>query len=60
MPHLNKEFIRKINIFREAGNSSAYTLELDVKENWLEEKQADLEYVVKTLIRLYNNIIPNF
>ncbi|WP_456329934.1 hypothetical protein [Archaeoglobus sp.] len=58
IPHLDTELIRKINTFREAGNSSAHTLEVNIQKSWLDEKQADLEYVVKTLIRLYNNIAP--
>ena len=57
IPHLDREFIRKINKFREAGNSSAHTLELNIQRNWLDENREDLNYVVKTLIRLYNNII---
>jgi len=56
MPHLNRDFIRKINTFREAGNSSAHTLELNIQKSWLDENRDELEYVVKTLIRLYNNI----
>ena len=58
IPHLDSNFIRKVNIFREAGNSSAHTLELNIQRSWLDENRDDLEYVVKTLIRLYNNITP--
>lgn len=58
IPHLNSNFIKKVNIFREAGNSSAHTFELNIQRSWLDENRDDLEYVVKTLIRLYNNITP--
>jgi len=56
IPHLDTGFIRKVNIFREAGNSSAHTLELSIQKDWLDEHRGDLEYIVKTLIRLFNNI----
>lgn len=56
IPHLGTDFIRKVNTFREAGNSSAHTLELNIQKSWLDENRDELEYVVKTLIRLYNNI----
>ncbi len=56
IPYLNRDFIMKINKFREAGNSSAHTLELDIQKSWLDDNREDLGYVVRTLIRLYNNI----
>lgn len=59
VPDLNKKFIKNINTFREAGNSSAHSLELCVKKKELDKKQEDLEYIVKVLIRIYNNIPKN-
>lgn len=58
VPNLDKELIRKINEFREAGNSSAHSLELNNEKvkKLVNDKQGDLEYIVKVLIRIYNNI----
>jgi len=59
IPDLDEEFIKNMDTFREAGNSSAHSLELNVKKEELDEKQKDLEHIVKILIRIYNNITPN-
>lgn len=56
IPTLDQKFIYKLNSFREAGNSAAHTLEFEVKEAELEIKKEELQYIVKTLIRLYKNI----
>lgn len=56
IPHLDTNFIKKVNIFREAGNSAVHTLELNIRKDELDKYRNDLEYTVKTLIRLYNNI----
>jgi len=56
IPMLDQKFIEKLNSFREAGNSAAHTLEFEVKEAELEAKKEELQFIVKTLIRLYKNI----
>lgn len=55
MPKLDSNFIKQINEYRESGNSSAHTLELNIKKEDI-VKKSDLEFIVKTLIRLFNNI----
>ena len=56
MPTLDRKFVDRLNGFREAGNSAAHTLELEVKEAELEARKDELQFVVRTLVRLYKNI----
>lgn len=56
MPSLDHEFINKVSKFRESGNSAAHTLEIDIKRKEVDQNRDDLEFVVKTLIRLYKNV----
>jgi len=56
IPTLDLKFIDKLNSFREEGNSAAHTLELEISEAELEAKKDELQFVVKTLVRLYRNI----
>jgi len=56
IPSLDYSFINKINKFRETGNSAAHTLEINIKKEEIDKDKKDLEFVVKTLIRLYKNI----
>ncbi|WP_287586593.1 hypothetical protein [Candidatus Borrarchaeum sp.] len=56
IPHLDHNFIDKINIFRESGNSAAHTLEVHLSKGEIDNNKDELEFVVKTLIRLYNNL----
>ena len=53
---LDHNFLDKIKKFKVSGDSSAHTLELNVKKEDLEEKNGDLEYIVNHLIRIYNQI----
>jgi len=56
IPSLNNTFIKKINDFRESGNSSAHTLELRVTKKDLDNKKDDLNQVILTLIRIIRNL----
>ena len=58
IPDLDHKFIEKINKFREKGNASAHKLVEDiyVQKKWLDENRNDLNFIVKVLIRIYNNI----
>ena len=53
---IDADFVLKLNGFREVGNSSAHTLEVQVKEKDLMTKKDDLEFATKLLVRLFNNI----
>ena len=55
-PSLDHEFIKKLDTFRETGNSSAHTLEIHRKETDILNKKDDLEFSIKTLVRLYKNL----
>lgn len=53
IPSLNSDFIQKLNLFRETGNSSAHTLEIFRKEKDLIDKKEDMYFTIKTLVRLF-------
>lgn len=57
IPSLDRDFINKINEFRESGNSAAHALEIYVKKDEIDNSKDKLEFLVKTLIRLYKNIV---
>ncbi len=52
----NKSFLKKVNKYREHGNSSAHTIELNLDKNRLENEAKDLEYAIKMLVRVLNSI----
>jgi hypothetical protein len=52
IPILDQGFIGKINKLRESGNNSAHVLELDLLRLHLDDSKDDIEFVLKTLIRL--------
>lgn len=54
IPTLDAEFIL-LHSFREQGNGAAHTLEVRVTEKELFDNKASLEFVIKTLVRLFNN-----
>lgn len=48
-PALDPILIKKINKFRELGNSSAHTIELQIKKDELYKEKDDLIFIVKVL-----------
>lgn len=56
MPSIDSDFVKKLNTYREAGNSAAHTLEVETRKSDLDAKREELEFIVKALVRLYNNI----
>lgn len=56
VPSLNHDFINELNKFRESGNSASHSLEIDVNEDDLMTEKDDLEQLIKTLVRIFNNI----
>jgi len=48
------DFLKKVNRFREQGNSSAHTIELNLSREKLEKDAKDLEYIIKLLVKVYN------
>jgi len=55
-PVFNSDFLKKINKFREQGNSSAHTLELNLDKEELKKDAKDLEYIIKVLVKVLNSI----
>ena len=56
IPSLDSGFVKKLNEYREQGNSAAHTLEIEINKQVLETKKEELEFIIRTLVRLYNNI----
>lgn len=57
-PAFDDAFLRKINMFREHGNSSAHTIELKLSKEDLERDVKDLEYAIKLLVRVLDTSTP--
>ena len=55
IPTLDAQFIRSLNSFREQGNSAAHALEIRVTQKELLDNKGTLEFITKTLVRLFNN-----
>lgn len=55
-PNLNKEFFKKLNHYRERGNSSAHSLEIFVEKKVIDDEKDQLEFLVKALIRLEHQL----
>jgi hypothetical protein len=51
-PALDKDLLRRINQFREHGNSSAHSIELSLDRNAVEDELKELDHIVKVLVRL--------
>ncbi|PWR72548.1 hypothetical protein DK846_06150 [Methanospirillum lacunae] len=56
IPSLDRDFINKINKFRDSGNSAAHNLEFQGVKDKLDKNNLDLESVVKTLLRLLSSL----
>ncbi len=55
IPSLDAQFIESLNSFREQGNSAAHALEIRVTQKELLDNKGTLEFITKTLVRLFNN-----
>jgi hypothetical protein len=52
----DKEFLKKINEFREQGNSSAHTIELKLDKDRIAKEAKEKEYIINVLIRVFNSL----
>lgn len=52
----DSSFLSKVNRFREQGNSSAHTIELNLEINDIENDGSDLEFIIKVLIKVFDSI----
>lgn|SRR4030067_2600291 len=55
---LDATYVSALNKFRETGNAAAHSLETHITEADLQSKKQDLEFAVKLLVRLFNNVVP--
>jgi hypothetical protein len=53
-----EDIIGKIDEFREKANATAHRLEdsIHIQKEWLDRNRENLNYIVKVLIRIYNNL----
>lgn len=55
-PAFDEGFLKKIDEFREQGNSSAHTIELNLGRQDMQEDSKDLEYIVKVLVKVLDSV----
>lgn len=53
--NLNTQFIRELNDYREHGNSSAHSLDFNIKLDFFESRSDDIKHKTQFLIRILNN-----
>jgi len=55
-PNFNNEIIKRIDFYRERGNSSAHSISVEITLKDIDDKKAEINYLVKLLMRVLNNI----
>ncbi len=55
-PVFDEAFLKKIDEFREQGNSSAHTIEMNLRREDLEKDSKDLEYIIKVLVKVLDSV----
>lgn len=53
---INKDFIKKLNSFREEGNSSAHSIEVLVKKKHIDDDREEINQIINLLESLLNKI----
>jgi len=56
LDEINKEFINKLDCFREKGNSSAHSIEVFVKEKNIDDNREEIKHIINLLESLLNKI----
>ena len=56
IPSLDNAFIKKIEKFRQHGNASAHTIELNIKKNDLDKEYPEFEFTINILLKLFSLI----
>lgn len=54
LPALNKSFIDKINVYRNKGNLSVHTLEIDFTKEDIDIDKSKIQLILEVLIRVFN------
>lgn len=55
-PNLDRNFIKKINKYRETGNSSAHFIDISLKFEDMKAEKDEINYILQLLIRILMNI----
>lgn len=55
-PNLNDKFFDKINEYREIGNSSAHSIDTNIKISEISKHKDDINYIVEFLLRIFEKI----
>ncbi len=55
-PPLNNDLIKELNKYREAGNSSAHTIEVDLTKDDMKKYKKNLEFILNILIQTFNSL----
>jgi hypothetical protein len=55
-PEFTKNFLREINSFREHGNATAHTLEINIKREEIKKDKDKLNYIIKLLTRVFQSL----
>lgn len=54
--NLDKNFIQKINKYRETGNSGAHSIDVNLNIDYFSQNKEDINYNFHLLLRIYQNI----
>lgn len=55
-PSFDQEIIKRIDYYRERGNSSAHSISADITKKDIDDKKDEINYLIMLLIRILNNI----
>jgi len=55
-PVFNSKFLSDVNKFRDQGNSSAHTIELNLDKDDIENDGKDFEFIIKLLVKVFESI----
>lgn len=55
-PAFDSKFLSDVNKFREQGNSSAHTIELNLEKDDMEKDGKNFEFIVKVLVKVFESI----
>lgn len=55
-PQINNDLIKELNKYREVGNSSAHTIEVDLTKDDMKKYKENLEFILNILIQTFNSL----
>lgn len=51
----DRDLLRRVNEFREQGNSSAHSIELDLRREDIKQKGEEISFLIKVLLKVFEN-----